>query len=96
LKRLAGVHPAVHGDRLSRDKRVRDERVYDLRDLLWASEPTAAGTRAASCSRDSSSPGSVSPLLIRAGATAFTVTPYSARGPARERVSPMRADFEAV
>ena len=39
LKGLAGVHPAVHEDRLGRDERIRDERVYDLRDLLWAAEP---------------------------------------------------------
>ena len=39
MKGLAGVHPAVHGDRLGRNERARHERVYDLCYLRGATEP---------------------------------------------------------
>ncbi len=38
LKGLAGVHPAALGDRLVRNERVRNERVYDLCYLRRATE----------------------------------------------------------
>lgn len=39
LEELAGMHPAVHADRLRRNEPVRYERVYDLRYPLGLSEP---------------------------------------------------------